>query len=295
MSIADVAPSKTYPTLSSFCDVRDAGAIREACAGADVIYNLSAVHCDDMRPRSLYREVNVDGAANICAAATAAGIDSIVFTSSVAIYGFGAVELDEDAPPAPFNDYGTTKLEAEDVFKSWFGEKAGRTLTIVRPTAVFGEGNHGNVFTLIYQIRRNRFVMSGSGDNNVKSIAYVENVAAFLDHVLSRGHGPQVYTYVDKPDYSARELVSTIRRQFGKSGDAPAMPYGLAALIGAGCDDLAAVSGRSLPFSRVRALASGFIPPVNLDEGMRRTIADEAVPALAPAPETPGAPRRGWN
>jgi nucleoside-diphosphate-sugar epimerase len=286
--ITDIAPSQNYPRLFHHCDIRNARAVREACAGADVIYNLAAVHRDDVRPRSLYREVNVGGAANTCAAASANRIDRIVFTSSVAIYGFSADEVDEGAEPVPFNDYGKTKLEAEGVFKGWYGAQPGRTLTIVRPTVVFGEGNRGNVFTLIDQIRRRRFAMVGSGDN-IKSIAYVENVAAFLQHVLSRPPGFDVYNYVDKPDYRTSDLVSTIRRQLGITGQPASIPYPLAVGIGAVCDVLTAVSGRTLPISRIRvqkfsapsrfssarAMASGFVAPVSLEEGLRRTIAEE--------------------
>lgn len=306
VAIADIAPSHSHPGLFNRCDVRDAGAVHETCAGADVIYNLAAVHRDDVRPRSLYREVNVDGAANICAAASAHRIDRIVFTSSVAIYGFSAGEADEDTEPAPFNDYGKTKLEAEGVFKGWYHAQPGRTLTIVRPTVVFGEGNRGNVFTLIDQIRRRRFAMVGSGDN-IKSIAYVENVAAFLQHVLARPPGFDVYNYVDKPDYRTRDLVSTIRRQLGMSGEPASIPYPLASGIGAACDAVAAVSGRTLPISRIRvqkfcapsrfssarAMASGFVAPVSLEDGLRRTVAEEAGHPAVAAAETGGAFGRG--
>lgn len=306
VSIADIVPNRGHPGLFSRCDIRDAGAVRATCTGADVIYNLAAVHRDDVRPRSLYREVNVDGSANICAAASFQGIDRIVFTSSVAIYGFSAGEADEDTEPAPFNDYGKTKLEAEAVFKSWYHAKPGRTLTIVRPTVVFGGGNRGNVFTLIDQIRRRRFAMVGSGDN-MKSIAYVENVAAFLQHVLSVPPGFDVYNYVDKPDYRTRDLVSTIRRQLGVSGEPPSIPYALASGIGAVCDTVAAASGRRLPISRIRvqkfcapsrfssarAMASGFVAPVSLEDGLRRTIAEEAGGSGVAAVETAGALGRG--
>lgn len=306
VSIADTAPSQSHPALFSRCDVRDVQAVRESCTGADAIYNLAAVHRDDVRPRSLYREVNVDGAANICAAAAAHGIDKIVFTSSVAIYGFSAGEADEDTEPAPFNDYGKTKLEAEAVFKGWYHARPGRTLTIVRPTVVFGEGNRGNVFTLIDQIRRRRFAMVGAGDN-IKSIAYVENVAAFLQHVLARPPGIDVYNYVDKPDYRTRDLVSTIRRQLGMSGEPASIPYALASGIGAICDAAAAASGRTLPISRIRvqkfcapsrfssarAMASGFVAPVSLEDGLRRTVAEEAGRPAVAAAETGGAVGRG--
>jgi nucleoside-diphosphate-sugar epimerase len=304
--IADIVRSSSYPELTTICDVRNAQSVREACRGAEVIYNLAAVHRDDVRPRSLYHEVNVDGSRNICDAAAALEIGSIIFTSSVAIYGFSSSELDEDAQPAPFNDYGVTKLEAEGVYKAWFDHGLNRSLVIVRPTVVFGEGNRGNVFTLIDQIARGRFAVVGDG-KNIKSLAYVENVAAFLEHVLHGSCGTNIYNYADKPDYTTGDLVRTIRRHLGRMGDGPHVPYTLAMTLGACCDAFAAVSRRRLPFSRIRVqkfcspsrfsnartMALGYSPPFPLADGLQRTIAHEIAGAPRSTTATSWEPRRG--
>ncbi len=44
-------------------------------------------------------------------------IHSIIFTSSVAVYGLNKHKPDEFSPTDPFNHYGKSKLEAENVFK----------------------------------------------------------------------------------------------------------------------------------------------------------------------------------
>lgn len=56
--------------------------------------NLAAEHRDDVRPISLYDEVNVGGAQNVCVAANELGIEHIILTSSVSIYGFPERHLD---------------------------------------------------------------------------------------------------------------------------------------------------------------------------------------------------------
>lgn len=308
VTIADVAVSLVHPERSRVCDVRDLEAVQRVCRGADVIYNLAAAHRDDVRPRSLYYDVNVRGAANVCAAADALGISKIIFASSVAIYGFSATELDEDAQPAPFNDYGATKLEAEHVHRAWIEKKPDRSLAIVRPTVVFGEGNRGNVFTLIDQIKRGRFAMVGDGET-VKSIAYVENVSAFLEYVLKCNSGLYVYNYVDKPDYKTRDLVRAIRQHLGKRGDALRMPYAFAKLIGAGGDLVSAATGKPFPLSRIRvrkfcspsrfssarAMATGFRPPVSLTAGLRRTIAHDLLGEDATPSTSSSEAGRGWT
>lgn len=287
--IIDKAPSEVFPDLVSLCDVRDAAKLAEACAGLDLLYNLAAEHRDDVRPISLYDDVNVDGARNTVAAAEAAGIDQILFTSSVAVYGFPDGELDETAPPNPFNDYGRTKLDAERVFEGWQQAQPGRSLVIVRPTVVFGEKNRGNVFNLLRQIARGPFLMIGDGTNR-KSMAYVENVAGFLEFGIGLGAGHHVYNYVDKPDYDMNRLVTVIRGALGRpTSPGFRLPYGIGMVAGGLADAVAAVVRRPLPFSRIRVqkfcastafssqkmLASGYQPPVSLDAALEKTIGHE--------------------
>ena len=56
--------------------------------GYDLIINLAAEHKDNIEPKTRYDEVNVEGARNVCAAAERFNIKHIIFTSSVAVYGF---------------------------------------------------------------------------------------------------------------------------------------------------------------------------------------------------------------
>jgi GlcNAc-P-P-Und epimerase len=70
-----------------FLDVEDVLSL-DQLSNASTIINLAAVHRDDVRPLSRYDDVNVQGARNICEAASKYAINKIIFTSSVAIYGF---------------------------------------------------------------------------------------------------------------------------------------------------------------------------------------------------------------
>lgn len=155
------------------------------------------------------------GHKNVIHAAEKNNISKIIFTSSFAVYGLDAKTPDENSAPAPFNDYGKSKLEAEDALKDWAAQDPARSLTIVRPVVVFGEGNRGNVYTLIRQISAGKFVMIGQGENR-KSMAYVENVAAFLKFCLHEKPGVQIYNYADKPDYRTKELTDVVYAALGK-------------------------------------------------------------------------------
>ena len=281
-------------------DVRDRRALATALAGSDVVYSLAAVHRDDARPVTLYDEVNVAGAANVCGVCRELEIDRLIFTSSAAVYGLAGPHSSEDTGAEPFSAYGRSKLRAEQVYREWQGEAPERrSLVIVRPTVVFGEGNSGNVYKLLHQIMARRFVMVGSGRNR-KSMAYVGNVSAFLVHVLGLGAGTHLFNYADGPDLSMEELVQTILMALGRRPViGTRIPYAIGYLGGVACDVLAAVTRRRFPISAVRikkfcstttfsaerVLAIGFCPPIGLREALLKTVKHELRESAKPEAE----------
>jgi nucleoside-diphosphate-sugar epimerase len=285
--IVDVERSERYPGLVAPADVRDRAALLAACRGCNVLYNLAAEHRDDVRPRERYQQVNVQGAHNTCAVAEELGIERVVFTSSAAVYGLPQGEADEESPCRPFNEYGRTKLEAETAFRRWAAGSSRRSLTIVRPTVVFGPGNRGNVYVLLQQIASGRSVMIGKGANR-KSMAYVGNVADFLVHALDFGPGVHVYNYVDKPDVDMRGLLALVQRTLGTNGSLR-IPYAVGLAAGVGFDLAALVTRRQFPISAVRvrkyaastqfkaerALSTGFRPAHTLEAALIDTIRHE--------------------
>ena len=255
-------------------------------AKVDTIINLAAVHRDDIRPLSRYDEVNVQGARNVCEAATRYNIRKIIFTSSVAIYGFAPADTDETGKPNYFNDYGRTKYLAEQIYKAWQAEDpSNRTLVIVRPTVIFGEGNRGNVYNLLLQINSRRFFMFGDG-KNIKSMAYVENVVAFIEYSLSFKPGLHIYNYIDKPDFDMNTLISSVRKiLFGKANVGIRLPGIIGITLGYIADLGIKIINKPLPISSIRikkfmgntqfassARYTGFVAPVSLNEGLARTL-----------------------
>jgi len=288
-SVIDKRISKLFPDKTFSADVRDFKKVMSYVPKEAIIVNLAAEHRDDVRPKSLYDEVNVEGAENVCATAKKNNVKTIIFTSSAAVYGFAPVETDENGEIAPFNDYGRTKYEAEQVYRAWQKEDpAVRALVIVRPAVVFGEGNRGNVYNLLKQIEAGFFVMVGNGKNK-KSMAYVENVAAFLEYMLFPSPGIHVYNYVDGPDFTMNDLVKNIRRSLSRSEKIPLrMPYFLGRIIGGFFDAFASITQKSYAVSMIRIKKfcsnsvfsssvgeTGFVAPVTLTEGLERTIKNE--------------------
>lgn len=288
--IVDKSPSKAYASHSIITDIRTRiDGIK--IAQTDAIINLAAEHRDDVWPLSLYDEVNVLGAKNVCDLARSKAVNKIIFTSSVAVYGFAPLGTNESGVIAPFNDYGRTKWEAEQVYQEWQSEDPQkRTLVIIRPTVVFGERNRGNVFNLLRQIASGKFVMVGDGLNR-KSMAYVENIAAFLEYSLDFKPGIHIYNYIDKPDFTMNKLVAHVNKLLGRSPKIRLrLSFALGILIGSSFDVIAKISGKKFPISAIRVRkfcansvyesaieSTGFQPPVPLMEAIEKTVRFEFI------------------
>lgn len=285
-TIVDKIKSTAFPANSIEVDVRFLEDISSAPISGFAIVNLAAEHRDDVTPLSMYDDVNVGGARNICDLARLKSINKIIFTSSVAVYGFAPLRTNEFGAISPFNDYGRTKWEAEQVYTKWQSEDPkNRTLVIVRPTVVFGERNRGNVFNLLRQISSGKFMMVGNGLNR-KSMAYVENVAAFLDYSLDFKPGVHIFNYIDKPDFTMNVLVAHVNKLLGKSTVVRLrLPFSLGLFIGYIFDLVAKITGKKFPISSIRVKkfcansvyesaieSTGFIPPVPLADAIEKTI-----------------------
>ena len=283
--ILDNVKSKLFPEKYIYGDIRNNDELKQI-ADSDILINLAAVHRDDVRPLSLYDEINVEGSRNICKLAKENGINKIIFTSSVAVYGFAKPNTNENGEINYFNDYGRTKYLAEEVFVDWYNEDPkNRTLVIIRPTVIFGKGNRGNVYNLLNQINSKKFAMFGNGEN-IKSMAYVKNVAAFINHSLSFDQGIHLYNYIDKPDMNMNKLVSITRKVlFNKPNVGLRMPAFIGKLIGYIADIISFIIKKNLPISSIRVKKflsttqfdssiekTGFESPYKLEDGLKKTL-----------------------
>ena len=213
-------------------------------------------------------------------------VKTIIFTSTVAVYGFAPIGTDESGKIAPFNDYGRTKFEAEQIFKAWQAEAPiERTLVIIRPTVVFGEQNRGNVYNLLQQIASGNFVMVGDG-KNLKSMAYVESVAAFIEYSMGFKPGLHIYNLVDKPDFTMNSLVANVNRILGRPEKISfRLPFAIGLLVGKVFDFVALLTGQRFAISSIRVRKfcansvynssidnTGFVSPILLEEALAKTV-----------------------
>ncbi len=287
----DLLPSHFFNEITTIGDVRSQEQMDRGLQGADVVILLAAQHRDDISPVSLYYDTNVGGMEVTLKAMEKNGCKRIIFFSSVAVYGLDKPNPAEDYPADPFNHYGKSKWQAEQVLQRWHESHPEWNIDIVRPTVIFGERNRGNVYNLLRQISSGKFLMVGKGENK-KSMAYVGNIVAFVKYLIDNvTEGYNVFNYIDKPDNNMNQLVSHVSKVLGKHIPATHFPYWLGMMGGYCFDLLARIMGRKLTVSSVRvkkfcattefdatkAHSSGFTAPYTLDEGLARTLEFEFV------------------
>ena len=286
--------SVIYPGITTIQDIREKNLINSIPSETHTIVLLAAEHRDDVSPVSLYYDVNVEGTRNVLGVMDKKGINNIVFTSSVAVFGLNKKNPDESHPVDPFNHYGKSKWQAEEVLREWYNkDPEKRSLTIIRPTVIFGERNRGNVYNLLKQIASGKFIMVGKGTNK-KSMAYVGNIVAFIQHCIeTQNPGYRLFHYIDKPDLNMNELVQQVEISLNKKLPAVRLPYWLGYTGGLSFDLLAKITGKKFSVSAVRVMKfcattqfdatfahnSGYKAPFTLAEGLHRTLHYEFIDA----------------
>ena len=101
-------------------DLREAKSIRRGIAGCELVFHVAALYSFWVKPRGLIYEVNVEGTRAVFEAAKAAGVERIVYTSSVAALGLreDGKAADETTPTSldrVVGDYKKSKYLAEQL------------------------------------------------------------------------------------------------------------------------------------------------------------------------------------
>ena len=101
-------------------DVRDPLAVREVFARHrfDAVIHFAGLKAvgESVEKPIEYYDNNVQGALTLCRAMAEAGVGMLVFSSSATVYGSASsVPIREDAPLAPTNPYGHSKLMVERI------------------------------------------------------------------------------------------------------------------------------------------------------------------------------------
>jgi nucleoside-diphosphate-sugar epimerase len=165
-------------------DIRD----KKQLARLGKKYTLSAIfHLAAQMPHAVKNKrefwaTNVDGTRNIAELAKAHNIKRVIFTSTNCLWGKSLGRpIREDDPPAPSEIYGKSKLEGENILRSY--AKYFKHI-IFRCPPIIDDGRAGNIAIFFEFIAENRKVwMVGKGSNRYQMISARDTVDAML-HAL---------------------------------------------------------------------------------------------------------------
>ena len=137
--------------------------------GIEAVIHAAALHKPDIvrHPAQAFVDVNVGGTLNLLEAATAAGHERFVLTSTTSLmisqaireeHGDEAIWLDEDSGPlAPRNIYGVTKLAAEGLCRIHALEK-GLACAVLRAGRFFPEEDDTHATPIGANLKANEFL-----------------------------------------------------------------------------------------------------------------------------------------
>ncbi len=271
-------------------DVLDAASVRRALAGCDALVHLAALVRMWTRDARDFDRVNVEGLSATLRAAQEAGVDRILYTSTIVALGptDGQVR-DESYERTDFGfhtDYERSKWIAERLVRE--KAAAGWPVVCVYPGVIYGPGSatQGNLLggTLRTYLAGRLRSRLGRGDLRI-CYAYVEDVAR--GHVLALEKGRTGRGYVLGGENATQdELFAALRDLTGIRPPRLRVPYwtaetvgfilrGLARLTGIPpllTDGVAATFRREWAYTSDRAVHELGYRVTPLREGLRLTI-----------------------
>lgn len=192
-------------------DLTDPESLRRAVSGMQRVYNVAA-KTGPWGLEEAYQAVNVRGLANLINAALGAGVQRIVHTSSVTVYGHHLHGIiTEDHPfHAEDNPYSRTKIAGERLIANLVKDR-GAPIVIVRPAWIYGPRDNASFGRFVALVESGRGFLIGSG-KNVVPVVYVRDVAEGLIKAGDAGNEAvgQAYTIADDRRVAQAEYLNTI-------------------------------------------------------------------------------------
>lgn len=127
------------------------------------------------------------------------GETNFIFTSTAAVYSGRrdtGIPIDENTKAVPSNEYGRTKINAEDILQN-YSEKFGFKLTVFRLATVWGEGTRKDgLFDAMSKLIKKGSVIAKFNWPGKTSLIHVDNVAQILTYQSSNQKIKQFQTLV---------------------------------------------------------------------------------------------------
>lgn len=224
-------------------DLRDPASLERAVAGCGLVYHVAADYRLWTRDASEMFRSNVDGTRNLLTAAKSAGVERVVYTSTVGCIGIPQNALGDETTPVSAAEmtgpYKRSKFEAERVALSFAAEFP---VIIVNPTAPVGDHDFRPTPTGKIVVDFLRGAMPGFIDTGL-NVVDVRDVAD--GHLLAAERGRAGERYIlGSENLTLEEILGKLARMTGKRAPTMQVPYPVAYAFGAVSTAWASVSGK---------------------------------------------------
>jgi dihydroflavonol-4-reductase len=225
-------------------DLRDPESLTRAVAGCELVFHVAADYrLWSRHPEELYRS-NVDGTRNLLDAAAHAGVERVVYTSTVGCIGMPQNSLGNEDTPVSITDmaghYKRSKWLAEQIALE--KARAGLPIVIVNPTAPVGEHDWkptptGKIILDFLRDKLPAFVDTGLNLVDARDTA--------MGHLLAAEHGRTGERYIlGSENLTLQQILERLALIANKPAPATKVPYALAYAAGVITTAWANVTGR---------------------------------------------------
>jgi dihydroflavonol-4-reductase len=225
---SDLRNLQGLPVSRAVGDLRDRSSLRQALTGCRYLYHVAAHYALWAREPAVFYDINVQGTVNLMEAAREAGIERMVYTSTIGAIGLppeGGVGTEET--PVSLSqmagDYKRSKYLAEEEVLKF--ARAGLPIVIVNPSAPVGAGDVKPTPTgqMIVDFMKGRmFAYIETGMNLID----VDDVAAGHLAAMERGRIGERYILGNK-NLTLKEIFEILSRLTGVPVPRVKLPRGL--------------------------------------------------------------------
>lgn len=215
-------------------DLSSAAAIEAAATGCDAAIHGAAIYevgVSAAQARRL-REANVDGTKAALDGILAAGIERVVYVSTVGVFGNTKGQTVDETYERTLSDgflsvYDETKYEAHQIAQHQI--ERGAPIVVVQPSAVYGPNDHSELGDTLLRAATGKLPAVPFGDLGV-SMVHVDDVAAGIILALDKGKIGESYILSGEPS-TMSDLVRHAAAIGGKSAPRIAVPTALLRVV----------------------------------------------------------------
>lgn len=200
--------------------------MRTLTKGCDIVVHCAGLVHQEQATYQEYEVVNVRATQQLAEACIHNQVNTLIFMSTSAIYGKGPFKnISESGPVDAKTPYAVSKATSENFLQSISGRIP--RIVVLRPSLVFGEGDRGNMLSLIRQIKEEKYIHIGGGQTR-KSLIYAGDLARSILLCLQKlPPGHHVFNAANPEAVHMKELADAIAASLNVTKKFQSMPEGL--------------------------------------------------------------------